>query len=35
MSVKILNQYCKLCKKYNIDPTFDGLKNYYKSNKNK
>ena len=30
MPVKILNKYCKLCKKFNINPTFDGLKNYYR-----
>jgi hypothetical protein len=33
MSIKILNQYCNLCKKNNIKPTFDGLKKYNKSNK--
>lgn len=34
MPVKILNKYCCLCKHNNIQPTFDGLKEYYKSNKN-
>ena len=30
MPVKALNQYCNLCKKLKMNPTYTGLNDYYK-----